>query len=216
MTTPMATTLQTDSFCKCEGCIKKVEKTLRKLDAVSVVLDPKTGDFTFITTKHKEEIQYVLERAFPKRNIIVSQEINHSPSITPNLVIGYPLEQCGYQTLHNAPPLESSSPPQQTTIKPPADQPILATPNLVYGYPDPEIYGFMYNDPPMSSSSTLPPPQTNYIMPSAPPMPTTSNLVYGYLREFIIVLQKSSKWLFNRSLKDIYMFVIFILVIYLY
>ncbi|KAI3793345.1 hypothetical protein L1987_35962 [Smallanthus sonchifolius] len=119
MTIPMTTTLQTDPFCNCEGCIDKVKKTLRKFDIESLSVDPETGEFTFFTTKHPEVIKYALKGTFPKRNITVSQETNHPNPMPP--------------------------PPPQTNIMPSAP-PIPTTPDIVYGYPA-EFYGYNNNHP---------------------------------------------------------------------
>ncbi|CAI9288285.1 unnamed protein product [Lactuca saligna] len=79
MTTPVTLTFQIVPFHNCEKSIRKVRKTLFKVDDVTLVsLNPNNGEVTIRSTSQSvEEIKLALERAFPRKQVFILQEIFH-------------------------------------------------------------------------------------------------------------------------------------------
>ncbi|KAL8193001.1 hypothetical protein R6Q57_027449 [Mikania cordata] len=192
---PMKIALEIDPFCNCEGCIEKVKSALCKLDDVNfLAMNPDIGKFTILTTEHPDVIKYALNDTFPKKKIILSQEINNPyPLHVPDVdAIAKALV-----TMSQAKGLDSVEYTQSNTFKLNFTQPTLSSipPTVVN-------LGASNGDHPEDAPPLPPPPppQTN-IRPSAPPIPTTPNLVYGYPPKRVIWLQqKSSTWLLHHSL----------------
>lgn len=79
MTTPVTLTFQIVPFDNCEKSIRKVRKTLFKVADVSIVsLNPNNGEVTIRSTSQSvEAIRYALERAFPRKQVFILQEVVH-------------------------------------------------------------------------------------------------------------------------------------------
>ncbi|KAI3519935.1 hypothetical protein L1887_09155 [Cichorium endivia] len=84
MTTPTRMTLQMDPFHNCEGCIRKVKKTLFELGNVFIVaIYPNKGEVTIITGHSLEVIECALKHIFPKNDISQLQEAGHQDPPSP-------------------------------------------------------------------------------------------------------------------------------------
>ncbi|KAC9644522.1 hypothetical protein R6Q59_008913 [Mikania micrantha] len=185
MKTPMTITVQIDQFCNCEGCIKKVKKAVGKPNDVKfLAMDPDMGKFRILTTVDPNTIKRNLNNMFSKKNIIVSQEINHPYPLNPYPLNPYPVHvpdvgaiAKALVTMSQVKGLDSVEYTQSNTFKLNFTKPTLSSRPPTVQYLGSSNGDHPEDAPPLPLPP--PPPQTN-IRPSAPPIPTTPYLVYGY------------------------------------
>ncbi|KAD5962017.1 hypothetical protein E3N88_13490 [Mikania micrantha] len=182
----MTITLRITGFHNCDGCSRKVEKTLSRIGVQLVKLDRETGTVTITTVEPSKVIRRDLERQLKKPVVVVSQDLvpanqNRNPVVPTYGPLD--IQELGQAAVRLAPVLNGMEITNSNTTRINFFHREIY-PRAVWPEHDGYIGGLQIRDadyePPRPPRS----PPWAATEPSAPLMPKEEQVVYGYPPEY--------------------------------